>query len=55
MKRKTISIVLLLLFWAVWAYPQKNKVDPNGYNKFYYGNGQLSSEGPMKNGKPDGY
>ena len=27
----------------------------NGYNKFYYENGKLSSEGMMRDGKPDGY
>lgn len=25
------------------------------YSKFYYENGKISSEGPMRNGKPDGY
>ena len=34
---------------------QANKVNLNGYNKFYYGNGQISSEGLMRNGKPDGF
>jgi len=34
---------------------QKKQVNPNGYNKFYYPNGQISSEGMMRNGKPDGY
>ncbi len=27
----------------------------NGYNKFYYDNGAISSEGRMKDGKPEGY
>lgn len=27
----------------------------NGYNKFYYDNGAISSEGNMRDGKPDGY
>ena len=30
-------------------------IDPNGYNVFYYANGNKSSEGTMVNGKPDGY
>jgi len=28
---------------------------PNGYNTFYYENGEVASEGTMRNGKPDGY
>ena len=31
------------------------KTNPNGYNKFYFDNGQLSSEGYLKNGLPEGY
>lgn len=31
------------------------QVTKNGYNKFYYENGKISSEGTMKDGKPDGY
>ena len=27
----------------------------NGYHKFYYKSGVISSEGIMKNGQPDGY
>lgn len=34
---------------------QESEINPNGYNKFYYPNGQLSSEGMMKDGQPDGY
>ena len=30
-------------------------IDPNGYNVFYYENGQKSSEGNFLNGKPEGY
>lgn len=30
-------------------------VSDNGYNKFYYPNGKMSSEGTMRNGKPDGF
>ena len=31
------------------------KTNPNGYNKFYFDNGQLSSEGNLRNGFPEGY
>jgi len=40
---------------SVLAFGQENQVDPNGYNIFYHDNGQISSEGYMKNGQPDGY
>lgn len=30
-------------------------INPNGYNKFYYPDGTLASEGGMRDGKPDGY
>ena len=30
-------------------------INKNGYNKFFYDNGVLQSEGEMKNGIPDGY
>ncbi|RLD79608.1 MAG: hypothetical protein DRJ10_08605 [Bacteroidetes bacterium] len=47
------TIIIGLL--PVMLTAQANKVNPNGYNKFYYGNGQISSEGLMRNGKPDGF
>lgn len=53
-------IYLLLLAAApmiAFAQPgsKNQEVQPNGYNKFYYDNGKVSSEGMMVNGKPDGY
>lgn len=47
-------IIILFLINFINTYSQ-NKVDPNGYNKFYYETGQLSSEGAMIDGKPEGY
>ena len=60
MKIRFIHILLVLgvvlcILPGEMVYAQKNKVNPNGYNKFYYPNGQVSSEGMMRNGKPDGY
>ena len=53
---KRISIFLLIVFWASFTvYAQTNKVNPNGHNIFYYENGKISSEGDMRNGKPDGF
>jgi antitoxin component YwqK of YwqJK toxin-antitoxin module len=43
--------ILILGFQLI--YGQENITD--GYVKFYYPNGQVSSEGLMLNGKPDGY
>jgi len=34
---------------------QENVVNENGFNRFFYPNGQVASEGMMVNGKPDGY
>ncbi len=48
------NIILLIILSSITLLGQ-NDVNPNGYNKFYYGNGKISSEGYMKNGKPDGY
>ncbi len=46
--------VFCILSSSVIAQPQQN-VNSNGYNKFYYENGKISSEGNMKEGRPDGY
>lgn len=51
MKHQTLLIAIL--FCCSWAWGQE--VNPNGYNKFFYPNGQLASEGNMKTGKPDGF
>ena len=34
---------------------QENRLNQNGFNKFFYPSGQVSSEGNMVDGKPDGY
>src|SRR5690606_31242071 len=49
---------LTFLFFALGlpiTVLSQNEINPNGYNKFYYKNGALSSEGNFKNGKPEGY
>lgn len=46
------TLIILLSSHNSFSQPEINQ---NGYNKFYYGNGQISSEGNMVNGKPDGY
>ena len=54
MYKKYILLIIIILT-PVLISAQANKVNPNGYNKFYYGNGQISCEGLMRNGKPDGF
>jgi len=34
---------------------QEKLPNPNGFNRFYFDNGMLSSEGNLKSGKPEGY
>ncbi len=57
------SFLFFLLFIVHFCFPEFSKifaqpggkVDPNGYNVFYFENGNKSSEGEMKDGKPIGY
>ena len=51
---KNFSVFLILFFLSTALFAQQ-EVDLNGYNIFYYENGEKSSEGNMKDGKPDGY
>lgn len=55
--RKILRIIYILHFtFYIFNYAQaQDSTKLNGYQKFYYPNGKLSSEGIMKNGKPDGY
>jgi antitoxin component YwqK of YwqJK toxin-antitoxin module len=46
-------MVLFLFCLSVISFSQ-TKTNENGYNIFYYANGQKSSEGNLRNGKPDG-
>ncbi|HNS17108.1 MAG TPA: hypothetical protein PKH94_01300 [Bacteroidales bacterium] len=49
---------LFLFIFLLWTYvcaAQQNVINPNGLNVFYHENGQISSEGKMVNGVPDGY
>jgi antitoxin component YwqK of YwqJK toxin-antitoxin module len=57
MASKTMRNFLLALVYifAAISVAEAQEVNPNGFNKFYYPNGKVSSEGRMLNGKPDGY
>ena len=50
---KILSFFFLFYSTTFFLVAQTN--NPNGYNKFYYDNGAISSEGQMTDGKPEGY
>ena len=50
-KKKYLLIILFEILFGLNLMGQK--IDPNGYNVFYYSNGVKSSEGYFKNGLPD--
>lgn len=51
---KYIIVFITLSFIFFQGFSQKD-INPNGYNIFYFENGQKSSEGYFENGKPVGY
>ncbi|MFO7879582.1 MAG: toxin-antitoxin system YwqK family antitoxin [Bacteroidota bacterium] len=52
--RKFIFFISAILLGSLLQAQEKD-IDPNGYNVFYYPNGQKSSEGYMEDGQPEGY
>ncbi|HBE40383.1 MAG TPA: hypothetical protein DDW27_04130 [Bacteroidales bacterium] len=52
---KRSSIILLLIVSSVKLFSQGNEPLSDGYQVFKYPNGAVSSEGFIKNGKPEGY
>lgn len=48
-------IAFLLLTWSCTLVRGQDTVAKTGYQRFYYQTGILSSEGTMREGKPDGY
>ncbi|MEX0598564.1 MAG: hypothetical protein WD512_18930, partial [Candidatus Paceibacterota bacterium] len=52
-----ISKIFFLLFTLLLLFPSLLSQDmvKDGFTRFYYPNNQVSSEGYMRNGKPDGY
>ena len=58
MMNKCIVVASLLLFFSMALLPGLTAQDNQSESTFvqyFYPNGQVSSEGTMKNGKPDGY
>jgi len=49
-----LLLSFILIFFSVAIIAQED-INANGLNRFYYGNGNISSEGYMKDGKPDGF
>lgn len=51
------KILSLFFFLSSFLSVAQNtpQLNSNGYNKFYYANGVVSSEGVLRDGKPDGY
>jgi antitoxin component YwqK of YwqJK toxin-antitoxin module len=49
------KIIIPLLFIFLYVNIIKAQEVKEGFTKFYYPNGQISSEGNMRNGQPDGY
>jgi len=52
LQRVWITAFVLMIQMTVLA---QGEINPNGYNVFYYPNGNISSEGYLVDGKPDGY
>ena len=53
---KFCSVLFLLFsFFFLSLFSQAQITKPNGYNRYYYENGKISSEGYMRDGKADGY
>jgi len=50
-----VIFILHCSFFIAHYCPAQDSTKINGIQKFYYSNGKLSSEGTMRNGKPDGY
>src|ERR1700679_1800073 len=56
-KKNTPYFFILLIAAFISIIPSNSFAQKTneGYNKLYYANGKLSSEGTIRNGKPDGY
>ncbi|MEG2071432.1 MAG: hypothetical protein RR034_08685, partial [Bacteroidales bacterium] len=54
MMQKKWSFLIVIFFLTISCYSQ-DSIHPNGYNVFYYPNGEKSSEGTLVNGQPEGW
>lgn len=53
--KKIIFLTSFFLIFSLNVFSQPSEINLNGYNIFYYPDGSISSEGFLKDGKPDGY
>lgn len=49
------TLVFVFLLFIVNTIYGQDEIVKNGYQKFYYTDGSVASEGTMRDGKPDGY
>ena len=52
---KKIFTIVVIAVIGIICYAQENEVIKDGYQVFKYPNGAVSSEGVIKNGKPEGF
>lgn len=52
---KRICILIIFIFICIFGIAQENVEVKDGYQIFKYPNGTISSEGLIKNGKPEGF
>lgn len=52
--KRFFSTIFLVCF-SIFLFSQETQNDTSTFKVFYYPSGKKSSEGPMRNGKPDGY
>ena len=51
-----LQFILIILFvFVCFNVKSQDTIQNDGFYKFNYPNGKISSEGTIKNGKPDGY
>jgi uncharacterized protein len=55
MKKLVFIIGIIIVINTPLLFPQTNENISDGYKVFKYPNGSISSEGVIKNGKPDGF
>ena len=53
--KRGVLFILILLFVGINTFAQTAEDLPDGYHTFRYPNGAISSEGYIKNGKPEGF
>lgn len=50
-----LLLIIICISPLLLSAQERQRVNPNGYNTFYYPNESIASQGYLKNGKPDGY